>query len=249
MDVAKKTIILTGAARLGKSVATKLGELDANLVITYFKSEEEAKFVCKGCEAAGQRAISVRANLSNSDDVKKVIREAKAAFGSIDGLVHMAATYPRTPWETLKEEDWDNTVAIIAKSAFLLCKFVGDELLKNKSGPNGIKGKMIFFSDWSVNHRPYEDYLPYNSAKGAVEVLAKTAAKELAPHVTVNVIAPGPILAPADLTDEENEEVMSKTPLRRWGGPEEIAKAVKYLLDTDFVTGVVLPVDGGRTIG
>lgn len=249
MDIKGKTIILTGAARVGKSVAKALGERGANLVITYLHSKGEADFVCEGCERAGSKAIEVCADLSKAQDIEEVVKEAKRAFGSIDGLVHMAATYPKTPWATLKEEDWDKTMSIIAKSTFLLGKKVGDELLGNKGDASGVKGKIVTISDWSVLRRPYKDYLPYNAAKAAVEGLTKALAKELAPYVTVNAIAPGPILAPSGLTSEENTEVLSHTPLGRWGGPEEIAKAVLYFFDADFVTGVVLPVDGGRTIG
>lgn len=246
MDLKGKTIILTGAARVGKEVAKALGERGAHLVITYLRSKKEADFVCEGCEAAGSRAIEVQADLSRREDVENVVREAKRAFGRIDGLVHMASSYPRTPWEMLKEEDWSTTLDVIAKSTFLLGKLVGDELLKNEGA---VKGKIITISDWSVLARPYKDYLPYNAAKTAVVGLTKALAKELAPHVLVNSIAPGPILAPPDLTEEENAEVLLKTPLGRWGGPAEIAKAVVYLMDADFVTGVDLPVDGGRTIG
>src|SRR3989344_4590639 len=179
MDIKNKTIILTGAARVGKSVAKMLGERGANLVITYLRSKKEADVMCEKCKEVGSQAIEVCADLSKAHDIANVVREAKRAFGRIDGLVHMAASYPRTPWETLTEEDWERTMDVIAKSTFLLGKMVGDELLK----------------------------------------------------------------------DEENAEVLSHTPLARWGGPDEIAKAVLYFFDADFVTGVVLPVDGGRTIG
>lgn len=249
MELKGKTIIVTGAARVGKSVARALGERGVNLVITYLHSKKEADFVCKGCKDAGSRAIEVQADLSRAEDIAKVVKEGMLSFGRIDGLVHMAATYPRTPWETLKEEDWDLTMNIIGKSTFLLGKMVGDALRANAADKKGIKGKIITISDWSVLTRPYKDYLPYNAAKAAVEGLTKALAKELMPFVTVNSIAPGPILAPPGLTEEENAQVLANTPLGRWGGPDEIAKAVLYFLDADFVTGVVLPVDGGRTIG
>src|SRR5207244_3270807 len=100
--------------------------------------------------------------------------------------------------------------------------------------------KMIFFSDWSVLARPYKDYLAYNVAKSAVVGLTKSLAKELAPHVLVNAIAPGPILRPPGLTEEENKEVLSHTLVNKWGGAEEIARGVLYLLESDFVTGHIL---------
>jgi NAD(P)-dependent dehydrogenase (short-subunit alcohol dehydrogenase family) len=128
----------------------------------------------------------------------------------------------------------------------LLGKILGDEMKKNNNGP--VRGKMIFFSDWSALNRPYKDYLSYNAAKSAVVGLTKSFAKELAPYILVNAIAPGPILKPPNLTEEENKEVLAGTLLGRWGGAEEITKGVAYLLDSDFTTGEVLTIDGGRTI-
>lgn len=258
MNLKGKTIILTGAARIGKRVAATLGEQGANLVITYFSSKQEAEFVCDGCNEAGSQAISVQADLSKEDDVARVIEAAKQAFGRVDALVHMAATYPRTSWNEIKGSDWERVSLPITKSALLMCKAAGDVMLNNKGEevivdgkPAGvIRGKIVLITDWSVLTRPYADYAVYNAAKAGVVALMKSFAKELATKgITVNSIAPGPIMRPPDLSEDENTEALSKTPLGRWGGADEIAKAVMYFLDADFVTGVDLPVDGGRTIG
>ncbi len=235
MDLKSKTIILTGANRIGQDVAKALKDRGANLVITYFKDIKEA----------GPHGLAVQADVSKKSDVERLVQEAKNKFGRIDGLIHMAAIYEKSKWADLDETHWDKNMNIIAKSAYLLGKIVGDQLLKNEET---IKGKIILFSDWSVLESPYQDYLPYNTAKSAIVGLTKSLAKELAPHVLVNVIAPGPMLRPPDLSDQENEEVLSGTPLKRWGGAEEITKGVLYLLDADFVTGTILTIDGGRTI-
>ena len=232
MDLNNKTIIITGAARIGQEVAKALKNNGANLVITYFKDAKEA-----------ESGFGVQADVSKKEDVQKVINEAKKKFGKIDGLIHMAAIYERAPWNTLNEQIWDKNMNIIAKSTFLFGKILGDEMLKDK-----VDGRIIFFSDWSSLIRPYKDHLAYNAAKSAVVGLTKSFAKELAPHVLVNAIAPGPMLRPPDLTDEENEEVLAGTLLKRWGGAEEIARGVVYLLESDFVTGQVLTIDGGRSI-
>jgi pteridine reductase len=230
-----KTIIITGAARIGQVVAASLKDRGANLTIAYLKDPQEA----------GDLGFGIQADVSKEEDVQRVVSETIKSFGKVDGLVHMAAIYEKSPWQSLGVEYWQKNMDIIAKSAFLFGKILGDALLKN-SGE--IKGKMIFFSDWSVLSRPYVDYLAYNTAKSAVVGLTKSLAKELAPGVLVNAIAPGPILMPLDLTDQENEEVMSKTPLKKWGGAEEIAKGVVYLMESNFVTGQILTIDGGRTI-
>jgi len=230
-----KVIILTGAARIGQKVAELLKEKGANLVITYFNSESEA----------GSFGFSVKADVSKSKDIENVVKVAIEKFGRIDYLVHMAAIYEKTEWANLDEKSWDKNMNVIAKSSFLFGKIAGNAMLKNEGG---IKGKMIFFSDWSVLTRPYKDYLAYNAAKSAVVGLTKSFAKELAPHILVNAIAPGPIIRPPDLTEQENEEAMSGTLLKKWGGAEEIAKGVVYLLESDFITGHILTIDGGRTI-
>ncbi len=235
MDLKNKTIILTGANRIGQDVAKALKDRGANLVITYFKDIKEA----------GPHGFAVQADVSKKSDIVRLTQEAKNKFGRIDGLIHMVAIYEKSKWSDLDESQWDKNMNVIAKSSYLLGKIIGDELLKN----NGLlRGKMILFSDWSVLESPYQDYLPYNTAKSAIVGLTKSLAKELAPHILVNVIAPGPMLRPPDLSDQENEEVLAGTPLKRWGGAEEITKGVLYLLDADFVTGTILTIDGGRTI-
>ncbi len=236
MDIKGKTIIITGAARIGQAVAKELKIRGANLVITYFKDE---------AEAGPFATLAVQADVSKKGDVERVVKTAKEKFGSVDAVIHMAAIYEKSLWDNLGEKDWDKNMNVIAKSAFLFGKIAGDEMLKNTGD---VKGKIIFFTDWSVLTRPYTEYLAYNAAKCAVVGLTKSFAKELAPGILVNAIAPGPMLRPPDLTDEENEEVLSKTPLKRWGGAEEIAKGVLYLLDADFVTGQILTIDGGRTV-
>ena len=157
----------------------------------------------------------------------------------------MAAIYQESPWDTLDEKSWDKNMNIIAKSAFLFGKILGDQMQRNQGE---VKGKIIFFSDWSVLSRPYTGYLPYNVAKSAVVGLTKSLAKELSPHILVNAIAPGPILRPPNLTEEENNEVLAGTLLKKWGGAEEITKGVLYLLEAYFITGHILTIDGGRTI-
>lgn len=235
MNLKNKTIIITGAARIGRNVAEALKERGANLVLTYLDSIDEVKDL----------GFPIQADVSKKDDVLRVVKEAKNKFGEIHGLVHMAAIYQKSEWDNLDENSFDKNMNVIAKSSFLFGKILGDEMLKNDGE---VKGKMIFFSDWSVLTRPYQDYLAYNVAKSAVVGLTKSFAKELAPHILVNAIAPGPMIRPPDLTDEENKEVLSKTLLGHWGGGEEIAKGVCYLLEADFVNGQVITIDGGRTI-
>lgn len=241
MNLQGKTIILTGGKRIGKTVGHFLAEKGANLAITYRESQDDANEICEDAKSLGVKAEIFQADLSKKDDINQLAESVKKEFGQIDGLVHMAAPYPKTPFGQINMENIELSLHAITISAILLSQVLAPELTKNK-------GKIILFSDWAANHQPYKDYLPYHAAKGSIETLARALAVELAPDVTVNCIAPGPVLRPPDLTDEEDREVAKGTLLAPWPGPQEIAKAVVYLLDSDFVTGVVLPVDGGRSI-
>lgn len=255
MNIEGKIVILTGARRIGQTVAEELAKKGANLAITYRSSKEESEAMCAACLQHGVQAIPIQADLSKQADIEKLIIQVKEKFGRIDVLVHMAAPYPKQPLETVTLEDLVSTHEAIEGSALLLAKYTIPIMLENQGDTTGgdppgkVKGKIIFFSDWSVLTKPYPEFHPYNMAKAGIESLTKGLAKQFAPDILVNAIAPGPMLRPPDLPDEENEEALSKTPLGRWGGAEEIAKAVLYLLDADFVIGVILPVDGGRTIG
>lgn len=237
METKNKTFILTGAARIGKFVAEDLLAKGANLVISYRDREPEIK--------KSDAVLFVKADLTNESEVKNLLKQGKDKFGEISGLIHMAANYDRVPWSKLDLEAWNRSMDPIAKSAFVTCKLVADDMLNN---PGDNKGKIVLISDWSVLNQPYKDYLAYNVAKSAVVGLTKSLAKELAPGIAVNCVAPGPIIRPPDLSDAENQEVLDTTPLKRWGGGEEISKAIMYLIDSDFMTGQVLYVDGGRSI-
>ena len=232
MQIKDKVFILTGVARIGLDVAHGLSKQGAKLAVTYMSKQPDLS-------ALQTDVLYIKGDLSQESETKRVVAEIKKHYGQIDGLVHMAANYQRTAWKDLSADSWDKSLDAIDKSAFFMSKEAANEMNV---------GKIILFSDWSVQRQPYKDYLPYNVAKSAVEGLTKSLAKELAPKVQVNCIAPGPILRPADLSDEDNAEVMKNTPLGKWGGAEEITKTVLYLIDSDFMTGQILVVDGGRSI-
>ncbi len=231
MHLKDKVFIVTGVARIGVDVVNALKAQGGKVVVSYFSTEP----------TVGD--LKIKADLSKPEEVAQLVAATKKQFGRVDGLVHLAANYKKTPWAQISDQTMQESMWPILRSAVLMSKMVGDELLQNPGG-----GKIILFSDWSVTTQPYKDYLPYNVAKSAVEGLTRSLAKELAPKIAVNCIAPGPILMPPDLSEADNAEVLKNTPLARWGGPEEIVKAVLFLIDSDFVTGQIIRVDGGRSI-
>ena len=242
MEISNKTILITGAKRIGKTVGLHLAKKRANLAIAYNSSKEEAEELASEAQKFNANAEIFQVNLSNEEEIKNLVSKVIEKFGKIHGLVHMASPYPATPLGKINLKDFDQIMRDIAGSALLLGQEVG--LQMKKQG----EGKIIFFSDWSVLRKPSRDYIVYNAAKAAVESIAKTLAFELAPIVSVNAIAPGPILRPEGLTEQEDSDVIRQTPLKKWGGPDEIAKGVLFLLESEFTTGVVLPIDGGRSI-
>ncbi len=245
MELTGKVALVTGIRRIGRVVALALADAGANLVLTYHHSKEIAEQTVQEIRGRGREAIALQADLTRVDQVKTMVDEAVAALGRIDILIHMAALYRGKTFEELTEEDWDQALAVNLKSAFLCTQAVAP-IMRRQGG-----GRIITFADWLARSgRPrYRGFLPYYVSKHGVIGLTEALALELAEdNILVNCIAPGPILKPPDLREEENQEVLAATPLKRWGGEGEIAKAVLALIASEFITGECIRVDGGRHV-
>ncbi len=240
MDPKGKVAVITGGARIGQVVADALAKRGCALAIVYRSSREAAEKTVASAKAAGVNAIAVQADAREGDQVEAAVKETVTALGRLDILINMASTYLKTPNPT--EADWNDAIDSNAKSAFLFSTHAA-RVMKDRGA-----GRIVNIGDWlPISGRPrYKGYVPYYTSKAAVVALTESLALELAPEILVNAIAPGPILAPADFTAEETSRVIEATPLRRWGGGEEIAKTVLFLIETEFVTGECIRVDGGR---
>jgi NAD(P)-dependent dehydrogenase (short-subunit alcohol dehydrogenase family) len=240
MDLKGKVAMITGGARIGQVVARELASRGCSLALIYKSSREAAEQTALIAKAAGVKAAVLRADAVDESQVRAAVEETVKSLGRIDILINMASLYVKTPNPT--GSDWSAALDSNAKSAFLFSTNVAP-VMKKSGG-----GRIVNFSDWlPASGRPhYKDYTPYYTSKAAVAALTQSLALEFAPDILVNAIAPGPILAPADLTPEENARIIEATALAKWGGAEEIAKAVLFLVDTDFVTGECIRVDGGR---
>jgi NAD(P)-dependent dehydrogenase (short-subunit alcohol dehydrogenase family) len=194
-------------------------------------------------QARARRAIAVAADVSKAADCSALVSAAVTAFGRVDVLVNMASVYGSTPLDQLTEADFDRDLAINLKSAFL-CAQAAIPVMRRTGG-----GRIVNFADWLARSgRPaYHGFTSYYVAKAGIIALTEALALELAAdQILVNAIAPGPILAPPDMDPTEVAAVAKATPVGRWGGEIEIAKAVTALIETDFITGETLRVDGGR---
>src|SRR5580658_5616055 len=240
MDPKGKVAIITGGARIGQTVAETLAQHGCALALIYRGSREAAEKTVTSAKAAGVNAIALKADARDEQQIAAAVKETLAALGRVDILVNMAATYVKTPDPS--EVDWTDAMESNARSAFLFATHAA------RAMKQGGAGRIINISDWlTVSGRPrYKGYVPYYTSKAAVTALTESLALELAPEVLVNAIAPGPILAPPDFTAEQTASVIDATPLRRWGGAEEIARAAMFLIETEFVTGECIRVDGGR---
>ncbi len=243
MDLTNRVALLTGGKRIGAEVAAALAGRGADVALSYNRSRAEAEETASRILALGRRALLLKADVAQAADCERLIASTVAEFGRLDVLINMASRYVSTPLEALTVDDWDASLNIDLRAAFL-CARAAVPHLKAAGG-----GRIINISDWLVKSgRPrYPGYLTYYVAKSAVIGLTEALAFELAADgVLVNAIAPGPILAPPDMTEAEQVSVEKATPLGRWGGEQEIVKAVLWLIDSDFVTGEVVRVDGGR---
>jgi len=242
MDVAGKVALVTGGARIGQAVALALARRGCALALTYRQSHAAAEAAAAAARAAGVRAEVFRADAVDEADVAAAVLGVERALGRLDVLVNLASTYVRTPLESADAAAFSAAMDANARSAWLFALHAAPAMRRAGAG------RIVNVSDWlPVSGRPrYRDYTPYYASKAALTALTESLALELAPDILVNAVAPGPILPPPGLTAEEDAAVRKATPLGRWGGPEEIAKAVLFLVETDFVTGESIRVDGGR---
>jgi len=243
MDIQGRAAIITGTRRIGGVIAAELAARGAAVTVVYNRSRGEALRAVDTITSAGGRAIAVNADVSVPEACRRIVSRTIKAFGRLDILVNMASLYQARPFDELTPDDLDRHLAVDLRGTYL-CSLAAVPAMRRGGG-----GRIINFADWlPIGHRPrYKGYLAYYVAKAGVIALTEAMALELAgDNILVNAIAPGPILAPPDLDEEEVKAVEHATPVGRWGGAGEIAKAVISLAETDFITGETIRVDGGR---
>jgi NAD(P)-dependent dehydrogenase (short-subunit alcohol dehydrogenase family) len=245
VNLTNRAALITGAKRIGAAVAVALAGRGCDVAVTYNRSREEAELTADAVRTAGRRGAAIEADLTDAAACARAIERSVTALGRLDILVHMASIYTEVAFDALTPERFDRNIAVDLRSGFL-CSRAAVPHMRAQGG-----GRIVLFSDWiAASGRPrYPGYLPYYVAKRGVMALAEGLALELAgDNILVNAVAPGPILAPDETTEAERKAVEDATPLGRWGGPEEIVKIILALIDSDFVTGETVRVDGGRHV-
>jgi NAD(P)-dependent dehydrogenase (short-subunit alcohol dehydrogenase family) len=245
VDLINRAALITGGKRIGLAVARELAARGVDVAFSYARSKAEADEAAATVRAAGRRTAVFQADLSQPAACAELVVSAAGALGRLDILINMASVYMQRPFNALTAADWNAAIDVDLRAAFL-CAHAAAPHMRRHGG-----GRIVNFSDWiAKSGRPrYNGYLPYYVAKAGAIALTEALALELASdQILVNAIAPGPILAPPGTTTEEQTAVEASTPLGRWGGEQEIVKVVAFLLESDFVTGDTIRVDGGRHV-
>ena len=236
-----RVALVTGAAkRLGRHVALRLANEGSDIAVPYGKSEAEACALVKEIEAQGRRAGAFRADLGDVHEIRCLIEAVAGHFGQIDILVNSEANFLRTRFREMTEQTWDASLDTNLRAPFFCTQAAASYLAK--SG----KGIIINFSDIG-DLLGWREFLPHSISKSGVILMTRVLAKELAPAIRVNAIAPGTISMPGDPPEWE-QDYIRQAALKRSGRPDEISDAVMFLINLEFITGQVLVLDGGRTL-
>jgi NAD(P)-dependent dehydrogenase (short-subunit alcohol dehydrogenase family) len=243
MDLTGTVTLITGAKRIGAVVAETIAAHGGHVVLSYSRSKAEAETARSRVRSKGVRSEIFQADLSDADACAALIDQSVRALGRLDVLINMASVYKEKPFDELTLADWHANLDVDLRAAFLCAKAAVPHMRRQGAG------RIVNFSDWVARSgRPrYRGYVPYYVAKAAVIALTEALALELAAdNILVNAIAPGPILAPPGTSADEHAAVEQATPLGRWGGEQEIVKAIIAFIESDFITGETVRVDGGR---
>ena len=246
MDLLGRCAVVVGTRRIGRVLALRLAALGMDVGVVYRGSRDEALALADEVRGLGQRAIAVQSFLSSDSEVAAALDAVAAACGPVSVLVNLASDYARTPFETLDAHTWDRGM-LAARVNYLLAVHAARRM---KLQPGPTRGHILQFGDWAAGETPYKDYLPYLTAKAAIQFMTRALAVELAADgILVNTIAPGPTVRPPDITEEDwAATVVSRTPLRRESSVDDIVELAVTLLRSDTITGEVIRVDSGRHI-
>ena len=234
--------LVTGAGkRLGRTVALRLAGEGADVAVHYGKSAAEAGEVVAEIEKLGRRAAAFSAELTKVAAIQKLVGDVVTHFKGLDILINSAANFLQTKFGETSEARWDASLDTNLKAPFFMAQAAAPYLARSGYGA------IVNFADIG-GLLGWREFLPHSVSKAGVILMTRILAKELAPKVRVNAIAPGTITMPGD-PPEWQRDFIRRAPLQRTGTPQAIADAVMFLVGAEFVTGHVLVVDGGRTLG
>ncbi len=240
MDLAERVVLVTGAARrVGRAIAVRLAERGCRVAVHFHTSAADAAETARQCAAATGQAETFAADLADPDAARDLVQRVLASFGRLDVLINNASIFERMSMEQFTVADWERTLRVNLTAPMVLSHAAHAAL-------RATGGRVINLCD-AATPRPGPDHLAYMVSKGGLETLTRVLARALAPEINVVGIAPGVAAWPEDYDQAIRDRLTAKIPLRRAGSPEDIAAAVCFVLQAgDYITGIVLPVDGGR---
>lgn len=236
----KLALVTGGGTRVGAAIARALGAAGCDLLIHHARSVEGARAVAGDLARMGRKAHLLQADLTDRTQVDRLARDALAVRGGLDLLVHNAANFDRVLPDELSAEVWDRAFALNVTAPYLLTIALAPAL-------RAARGSVVAVTCLSAE-RPWKNYVPYSASKAALANLVKGFSLALAPEVRVNAVAPGTVMPPADYEEDKLARIREKVPLARLGEAEDVARAVVFLAENDYVTGQTIVVDGGRSI-
>jgi len=239
--VPKVALITGGAIRVGRAITLGLAEAGYDVVVNYHSSESEARSVSERVEAMGRGAMAIRGDVSSAEDVDRIARRVRETYGRLDLLVNNASLFQRGPLLEVEEGEWDRVMAVNLKGPFLMVQAFADLLTE-------ARGRIVNMVDLSAME-PWLEYPHHAVSKAGLLHLTKIMARAMAPHVRVNAIAPGAVLLPEDYGEEERRRSRERAALGTLGSPEDVVRTVLFLERSPFITGEVIVVDGGRSLG
>ena len=242
MQLEGAAALVTGAGtRIGQAIAIGLAQSGCDVAIHYHGSAKGAEETARAVRSARRRAELLQADLTDAAAARGLADQAARALKRLDVVINSAAIMVREPVETVTPESWDATLDLNLRAMFFVSQGAVPHLRR-------AKGKIVNIAD-IAGMEPWPAYVPHCVSKAGVIMLTKALARALAPDVAVNGVAPGAVLLPEDWDEQAREHIRSTTPLERLGSPDDVVAAVRFLLaGTDYVTGTVLVVDGGRLI-
>lgn len=242
ISLAGKVILVTGGAhRVGKSIALALAREGASVAITYRSSQEDALQTVEEIKTMGVQAVAFYCDQADVAQIHRTVNDVHSFFGRLNGLVNNAAIMQEIPFLDISTEAWDQTMNTNTRAPFFFTQAASKLMLAGEGG------FIINILDESAQV-PTRFYIHHSASKAALRMLTLSTALELAPRIRVNAVLPGPVLMPEGGDEERWKRLEKNTPLKRLGSPDDVARAVIYLMQEEFITGQVLVVDGGRTI-
>jgi pteridine reductase len=241
MNLSGRTALVTGAGRrVGQAIALALGAKGMKVAVHYNESASGADDTVRQLSAEGAEGRAFQADLCNHDGPAALIAAIVESFGTLDVLVNSAAIMERTPFGEVTPEKWDEIMAINLRSPFFVAQAAAPHLRKASGAIVNI-ADLAAFETWPA-------YIPHGISKAGVVHMTRSLARVMAPEVRVNGIAPGTVLLPEDWDKAADERLRSTTPLARTGTPEDVSSTVVFLLESDYITGETILVDGGRHV-